>query len=366
MKVALVYDRLNKIGGAERVLCEFHTLYPDADWYTSVWDPGYAPFSTSWRVRASWLNTIPILRRHHEWIPFLMPYVFESFDFSGYDLVISIGSAESKGVITPPRTCHIHYCLTPTRYLWSHTEEYLDDLPFVLRPLAGAVMKKMRAWDAVAAQRPDYMISISKHVKKRVKKYYMRDTDVLYPPVDVGRFAVSAPDEMGEYYLVVSRLVPYKNIDLVIRSFNANGRPLRIIGTGSESARLKKLARSNIEFIGAVADSELPEQYAHCRAYIQANEEDFGISMVESLAADRPVIAYNSGGAAEIVTGKSGVLYNNLSVDHLNSAIAHYERVQIMRGVCRDQAAKFDSTVWRKEMKKRIITVCRKHKKIYG
>lgn len=366
MKVALVYDRLNKIGGAERVLEQFHTLYPEADWYTSVWDTERAPFSTEWNVHASWLNRIPFLRRHHEWVPYLMPFIFESFDLSGYDLVISVGSAESKSVITRPSACHIYYCLTPTRYLWSHTGEYTRSVPALFRPLARGVMNIMRAWDRAASGRPDYTISISEHVKKRVKKYYGLESDVLYPPVDTRRFDSVQSSGEGKYYLVVSRLVPYKNIDLIVRTFNANGKPLKVIGTGSEYARLKRKAKSNIELVGAVPDRELTRYFAGCRAFIQANEEDFGIAMVESLAAGRPVIAYHAGGAAEIVTAGAGVLYNDLSVGALNGAVEQIEREKISKEKCRSQAKKFDSARWRKEMKKRIITACQKHAKIYG
>ncbi|MCR4285480.1 MAG: glycosyltransferase family 4 protein, partial [Candidatus Kaiserbacteria bacterium] len=213
MRVALVYDRLNKLGGAEHVLTSFHILFPQADWYTSVWDPSRAPFSRHWRVHTSWLSRIPFLRTHHEFIPYLMPFVFESFDLRGYDLVISIGSAESKGVLTLPDTTHLNYCLTPTRYLYSHKEQYLTT------PIHRFIAKYLRAWDQVASTRPDTMIAISTQVKKRIKKYYNRNSEIIFPPVDTNRFKPSRSVLVGDYFLTVSRLVPYKNIDVLVKAF---------------------------------------------------------------------------------------------------------------------------------------------------
>lgn len=209
MKVALVYDRLNKLGGAERILVAFSELFPQADWYTSVWDKSGASFSRDWHVTSSFLSKIPFFRRRHEYLPLLMPFIFESFDFSQYDLVISIGSAECKGIITKPKTLHLHYCLTPTRYLYSHQAEYLKN------PFYQLLAKPLQTWDLVAATRPDKMIAISTQVKKRIKQYYHRDSEIIFPPVDTLRFAKKRIHEFTDlrfdkYFLVVSRLVPYK------------------------------------------------------------------------------------------------------------------------------------------------------------
>lgn len=349
MRVALVYDRLNKIGGAEKVLQAFSELYPEADWYTSLWDKEGAPFSKKWQVHTSWINKIPFLRRHHEWIPFFMPFVFESFNFNGYDLVISIGSAECKGIITRPETHHLHYCLTPTRYLYSHRHEYLHN------KLHHWIAKYLGAWDQVAATRPDHVISISEQVKNRVKKYYNRDSDVIYPPVDLSRFNSSLHDnQLPDYYLIVSRLVPYKNIDLAVRAFNKNGKKLVIVGTGSEFHKLKKLAKRNITFTGQLSDPQVIAHYHQCRAYLQCNEEDFGISMVEAQAAGKPVIAYAQGGASEIVTDSTGVLYNELSVSALNAAIDKSETIIWQPQACIKNARKFDKVKWLDTMKERI------------
>ena len=372
MRVALVYDHLNKIGGAEVVLQNFHALYPEADWYTSVWNKKRTPFSSSWKVTASWLNRIPVLRNHHELVPFLMPCIFESFDLSDYDLVISIGSY-AKGVITRADSLHINYCLTPTRYLWSHQDLYLKKPQFgllqrVFTPLIKLIFRHLRNWDLVASTRPDHMISISEHVKKRVQKYYNRDSQVIYPPVDLAKFASlprgPSPRLPSDYYLVVSRLVPYKNIDLLIKAFANSNRQLFVVGTGSELSRLKKLATNNIVLVGEVSDEELRSYYQNCLAFLQANTEDFGISMVEALSAGKPVIAYREGGAGEIVQdGKTGLLVKTQSVKEFREALDTFETMEFLASSCKDSVTKFDSLKWQKRIKSYISNAYAKQQK---
>ena len=359
VKIALVYDRLNKIGGAEYVLQEFAALYPEADWYTSVWEPSQAPFSRLWKVHPSFLNKISLLRTHHEWVPYLMPFVFESFDFSGYDVVISITSAEAKGIITRPETLHLCYCLTPTRYLYNDLDTYIHD------PLSRLVAKKLRDWDQVAAIRPDIMIAISEHVKKRIKKYYNRDSEVIYPPVDIKKFSVPIHESKiinhtSEFYLTVSRLVPSKRLDILVQAFNKLGRRLVIIGSGVEAARLKKQAEKNITFLGKVADEDLVKYYQGCQAFVTAAEEDFGIAMVEALAAGRPVIAWRKGGAAEIVKdGVTGILVQQGGSEPLQRAVQQLDTMHISSDLCRESAEQYGRNVWRTKIKERIEAACK-------
>ncbi len=363
MRVAIVYDRLNKIGGAEQVLIAFHKMYPEADWYTSVWDPIRAAFSKDWHVHTSWLNRVPFLRTHHEWIPFLMPFIFESFDLRSYDLVISIGSAESKGVITRPGTKHLYYCLTPTRYLYSHAREYLSN------PLYRFVGNYLRQWDLVAASRPEEMIAISTQVKKRIKNIYNRDAAIIFPPVDTTKFsAVPLKSKVwsldSNYFLVVSRLVPYKKIDVLIRAANQAKVKLKIIGQGSEYGRLLQIAGPTVELLGHVNDAELPNYYRHCLAYLQANEEDFGISMCEALAAGKPVIAYARGGALDIVIpGKAGILLEEATVDSFAKALKQFDTMTFVPSVCVASAKQFDQNIWATQMKERINSLCQTNQK---
>ena len=368
VKVALVYDWLSKIGGAEQVLVAFHELYPDADWYTSVWDPRLAPFSRTWRVYPSFLNRLFFIRSRHELVPYLMPFAFESLDLSGYDVVISVGSAESKGIITRPETLHINYCLTPTRYLWSHRAGYQRSAQFglvkiVFRPLIDKILDNLSKWDLVAATRPDTMISISEHVKNRVQKYYKRSTEVIYPPVDTQKFmfpAASNNPQSSSYYLVVSRLVPYKNIDLLVRVFKDWNKELVIVGTGSEYTRLKKLIGNahNIKLLGHVSSARLLDLYHGCRAFLHAGEEDFGIAIAEAQAAGKPVIASSQGGAGEIVKhGVTGILVSQSSVLGFRNAIDKSETIAWSREKCSQNASKFDKVIWSKLMQERIKTL---------
>lgn len=353
MRVALVYDRLNKLGGAEQVLIAFAKLYPGADWYTSFWDPIGAPFSRNWKV-----FSFPYLRHHHEWFPWAMPFIFESFDLSGYDLVISIGSAESKGVITKPETLHLNYCLTPTRYLYSHRDHYLTN------PLYRRVAQVLRKWDLVAATRPDEMIAISTQVKKRIKDVYNRTSAIIFPPVDTAKFAKPSSFEPAfkNYYLTVARLVSYKRLEVLVQAFNENKRTLVIIGEGSERKRLKRMASHNVHFLGSVSDQELIGYYQHAKAFLHAGEEDFGIAMCEAQAAGIPVIAYKRGGASDIVQpGVTGLLVEESSATSFNHALLEFDTIAFESAVCQQNVRRFDQTNWIKQISERIDSLCQTH-----
>src|SRR3989344_5441635 len=322
MKVALVYDRVNKWGGAERVLLALHEMFPDAPLYTSVYDEKRAPWAKVFpRVIPSFLQKIPGANSRHEWLAAMMPIAFETLDFTGYDLVISVTSEAAKGVITRPPAKHVCYCLTPTRYLWSHRDEYFKGT--TLKTISKPVVSYLRYWDRIAAQRPDIIISISTAVKDRVRKYYERESEVIFPPVEIEKFQIpnSPPSprlrraskfqiEDKDYFLIVSRLVPYKRVDLAVEVFNELALPLVVVGTGSEEKRLKSkykqsLAsdtgkfKKNIVFKGFVSDEELISLYRGAKAFIMPQEEDFGIAGVEAQAAGVPVIAYKKGGALD-------------------------------------------------------------------
>jgi len=268
MRVALVYDRLNKWGGAERVLLVLHKLFPDAPLYTSVYNKKKASWADVFDIRTSFLQKIPDASSSHEILAPLMPLAFESFSFDEYDLVISLTSESAKGIITKPHTLHVCYCLTPTRYLWSGYDEYFKN-PY-LRYLAKPAVSYLRMWDKVAASRPDRYIAISQEVKRRIKKYYDRDSEVIYPPVEFGRstFSSLGGNPPAPYFLIVSRLVPYKKIDIAIKVFNKLKLPLKIVGVGSEEKKLKNMSNNNIEFLGYLTDKELVRYYSDCCALI--------------------------------------------------------------------------------------------------
>lgn len=329
MKIALVYDRVNKFGGAERVLQALHELYPQAPLFTSVYNPSEATWAKEWDVRPSFVNTIPLAKQHHEFFFWLMPYAFESFDFSAFDLVISITSAEAKGIITKPHQLHINYLLTPTRYLWSHAHEYAGSgwRKVLLSPL----LSPLRQWDYVAAQRADAVLAISETVAQRAKKYYRRMANVLYPPVETQRFLPNPtrnlPVHPKPFYLVVSRLVPYKRVDLVVEAFRQMPeKEVVIIGTGSQLAKLNSKATPNVHFLDFVSDDALPRYYQQALALIFPQEEDFGITALEAQAAGTPVIAFKQGAALEtVIEGETGVFFSEQSSEALQHAVKEFE-----------------------------------------
>jgi glycosyltransferase involved in cell wall biosynthesis len=328
MKVALVYDRVNKWGGAERVLLALHELFPQAPLYTSVYDAKKAPWAKVFQIKTSFLQNIPGAKKNHELLAPLMPFAFERFNFDKYDLVISVTSEAAKGIITHSGTMHICYCLTPTRYLWSGFTEYFKNksLSILLRPVINA----LRKWDLVASTRPDVFIAISKEVQGRIKKYYGRESELVYPPATLSLARRAGPPvALGErekgkgesnlsaspftlhsspYFLVVSRLskfTRYKRVDLAIEACNELQLPLKIIGEGNLRKELEKEAGPTIEFIGKVSDRELVDYYKNCKALIFPGREDLGLVMIEAQMQGKPVIAFKAGGALELVTDPS-------------------------------------------------------------
>lgn len=307
MKVALVYDRVNKWGGAERVLLALHAIFPKAPLYTSVYDSQHAKWAKVFRVYTTFLQKIPFAKSHHDWLASFMPIAFETFHFDKYDVVISVTSEAAKGIVTKPGTLHICICLTPTRYLWSGYKEYFKNpvLRFVSRPIVWF----LRKWDFAAAQRPDTYIAISEEVARRVKKYYKKTAPVIYPPLMLTK-SRPAKVQKNDYFLVVSRLVPYKRIDIAIEACNTLKLPLKIVGTGSEEANLRGIAGPTIEFVGSLTDQELIDYYNGCSALLFPGLEDLGLTVLEAQSYGKPVIAYKAGGALETIQeGKTGEFF---------------------------------------------------------
>ncbi|HKC14442.1 MAG TPA: glycosyltransferase [Patescibacteria group bacterium] len=338
MKVALVYDRVNKWGGAERLIVALKKMFPEAPLYTSVYDKKKANWASIFKIETSFLQQIPLASSSHEFYATLMPIAFESFSFDQYDLVISVTSEAAKGIITKPGTTHICFCLTPTRYLWSGYETYFKN-PY-LKFFAGPVISYLRFWDKIASKRPDELIAISNEVKKRIKKYYKRDSEVIYPPITL--LSDNANVSQGEYFLVVSRLVPYKRIDLAIKACKELKLPLKIIGSGSQKQYLKKISSKNIEFLGHLTDKELIYYYKNCKGLIFPGVEDFGLSMVEAQAFGKPVIAQRAGGALEIVKeGITGEFFDNPTVESLREVLINFNVSRYNSENCQKNARNF-------------------------
>ncbi len=355
MKTAIVYDRVNKWGGAEVTLLALHEIFPDAPLYTSVYNPKRAPWAKVFpKVFYSYLQKIPLASTRHEHLAPLMPSSFELFNFDEYELVISVTSEAAKGIITKPGTLHVCLCLTPTRYLWSQYDLYFRNSLF--KTITKPVVAYLRSWDRIASNRPDLLVANSKAVRARIKKYYGRESEVIYPPVDLDNFSTAKlKTKKKNYYLVVSRLVKYKKVDLAIRAFNELDKPLIIVGIGSEERNLKKSANKNIEFAGYLTHKELARYYQEARALVFPQEEDFGITAVEAQAAGTPVIAYSAGGAREtVINKKTGLFFNKQTKDSLIVAIEKFETLKFKESNLINNANKYSTTRFRNEILKLI------------
>ena len=353
MKVALVYDRLNKWGGAERVLLALHKLFPSAPLYTSVYDKEKTPWAGVFDVRVSFLQKFPFAVHHELYAP-LMALAFESFNFDGFDLVISVTSEAAKGVLTKPGTTHVCYCLTPTRYLWSSYKEYFKNP--VLRFISKPVVSYLKFWDKIGSSRPDAFIAISKEVQFRIKKYYGKDSTVVYPPVEIKNINLKNQNSAtSNYFLIVSRLVSYKRVDLAVRTFNQLKLPLKIVGSGHEMGKLKGFAGKTIEFLGNLTDEELVRYYSGCRALIFPGLEDFGLTILEAQNFGKPVIAFRGGGALEtILEGKTGLFFDEPTAESLRRALERFNELKIDPEACRSQARKFSFEQFKKNFMEKI------------
>lgn len=363
MKVCLVYDRVNKWGGAERVLLALHEIWPKAPLFTSVYNPQTASWAQRFKVVPSFLNRLPCLRTRHQLIPFLMPLAFESFNFDEFDVVISVTSEFAKGIITKPQTLHLCYCLTPTRYLWSGYEDYFSSS--ALKFFSSPVVSYLRNWDQIAAQRVDEYLAISKEVKRRIKQYYGRPSSVLYPPVDTVFFKPAQKEKKGKYFLIVSRLVPYKRVNLAIDAFNQLGWPLKIIGDGIARHSLEKLAKKNIEFLGQqLTEQGLLNYYQNCRALVFCGQEDLGLVSLEAQACGKPVIAYQGGGLPEtIIEGQTGEFFSPQTSQALTKTLLKFTETSYNTDICHQQAKKSDDKIFKKKFKEIVEERWQQHEK---
>ncbi len=352
MKVALVHDWLNQKGGAEHVLESLARLYPAAPIYTSIYWPQAMPDSYGeWDIRTSFMNRLPWVKRHHQPFLPLYPIAFESFDFSGYDLVLSNKSGFCHGVITGPETLHICYCLTTTRYLWSFSQyAQREEIGRLGRAFLQPVLSYLRLWDRLAADRVDHFIAISRTVQQRVARLYRRGSTVIHPPVDTERFSVSG-GRIEDYYLIVSRLVPYKRVDLAVRALNRLERPLIVVGEGRDRANLERLAGPTVTFAGHLSNEEVSGLLGRCRAFIFPGVDDFGIAPVEAMASGRPVIAFAGGGALDsVVEGQTGLFFHEPTPEALAAAIQHFETLDFDSSAIRHHAERFSRAVFEEKL----------------
>jgi len=366
MKVAIVHDYLNQYGGAERVIEVMHEIFPEAPVFTSIYQPENMPDSfKKMDIRVTFMQKFPFLDRFYKKYFMLYPIAMKSLKVKDFDIIISSSSSFAKGVRKRKNAVHVCYCYTPTRFVWYYNsyikkENFSKIISTFLLPL---FIKSLKKWDLKAVEGVDKFIAISNHIKNKIKACYKRDSEVIYPPVDFEKFKINeASKERGSYFLVVSRLNAYKNIDMAINACKKLNQNLKIIGTGLYLKELKKIAGDSkrIEFLGRVSDEELSSYYSGCRALIFPGEEDFGISPLEAQASGRPVIAYAKGGALEtIIDGETGIFFKEDNEDSLSESISDFINMEnnFIPGVIRKHALKFDKEVFKKSLKAYIDNI---------
>ena len=351
MRIAIVHDYLNQFGGAERVVAALHELYPDAPIYTSIYDEQRMPdIFKKMDIRTSFMQKFPFVFKFFKWYLLFYPLAFESFDLSEYDVILSSSSAFAKGVKKRDGQLHICYCYTPMRFVWRY-EDYVkrENFSLPVKMVLPIILGPVRKWEKESLKGVDYFVAISETIAERIQKTYGRRSVIIYPPVETQKYKISSIDK--DYFLVVSRLNPYKRIDIVVRAFNRLGLSLKIIGGGSDLDNLQRMAKPNIEFMGRQPDKVIAKHYAECRALIFPGEEDFGIVPVEAMSAGRPVIAYKSGGATEtVVDGKTGILFDAQTPEALISAVEKFQFELFRKHEIRERALQFDKEVFKKQM----------------
>lgn len=350
--IALVHDWLTSFSGSEQCLLTLSQskFLQKAPIYTSVYQDNNNPFlkKLAPKIKTSFLQNFPGITKHYAWYYPLMPLAFESFELKDYDIVISSSHSAAKGIITAPQTKHICYCYTPTRYLWDFWPTYQKEAGYygifdgLIRKISPLLVSPLRLWDRSAAQRVDHFVAISKFVASRIKKYYRRNSTIIYPPVDTQSFYQDDYNRQ-DYFLLISRLVPYKRIDIAIHAFNQLKLPLLIVGEGLSYKKLKKIASPNISFTGYVSEAQKRQLLSRCQALIFPTKEDFGITAVEAQASGRPVIALGQGGSGEtVLDGITGIHFANQRAKSLIEAIKSFNPYDFSSSVIRQNALRFD------------------------
>jgi glycosyltransferase involved in cell wall biosynthesis len=351
-RVAVVHDWLTVPGGSEQVVLELLEMFPQAELFTSVYDPEPWPAQIKQRkVHSSLLGRVPGAVSHYPKLLPLMNAAFRSFDLSGFDLVLSSSHACAKNVNTPPGVLHVCYCHTPMRYAWE--EGFLDgeQVGRAMRLLLPPLLARLRRQDLAGADGPDVFVANSRHVADRIQRYYGRTAEIVHPPVDVEHFLAIERQQQRDYYLVFGRVVPYKRVDLAALACAQLGRPLRVAGAGRALDAVRAVSSAGTELLGKVSEGERDRLLGGARALLFPGEEDFGIVPVEAQAAGVPVIAYGVGGAAEsVLDGRTGVLFAEQNVEALAGAIERFEALELDQALVRENAKRFGRERFRAEL----------------
>jgi glycosyltransferase involved in cell wall biosynthesis len=356
-RVALVHDFLLDVRGAERVFAALADVYPQADLFTAVYDPQGTEGRFEHRtVNTSFLQRLrPTARSFRPLLP-LYPYAMEAMDLSGYDLVLSSSSAWAHGVIVDPEAVHVCYCHNPFRYAWNAREETLSQRGMLQRAALSLVFQRWRQWDWIAAQRVDRYLANSDTTARRIRRYFGRESDVVYPPVETSRFT---PGPVSDFYVVLSELMPHKRIHHAIETFNALRLPLVVVGNGPDARRLRRMAGPTISFAGRVSDERAADLLSAAKALIVTATEEFGIAAVEAQAAGRPVIALAEGGVRETVQeGITGAFYEQADPGALAEVVARFDPMAIDPDDCVANAERFDVAHFRHGIQRTVDEAC--------
>jgi glycosyltransferase involved in cell wall biosynthesis len=356
VKVAIVHDWLVVPGGAEKVLQRIIECFPNADIFTLVDFLEDRTCLGNRPVRPSFIQKLPLAKKHYRSYLPLMPMAIEQFDLSGYDLVISSSYAVAKGVVTGPDQLHISYMHSPIRYAWDLQHQYLNEANLargIKSPFARALLHYIRGWDARSTNGVDFLVANSQFVARRINKAYRRDATVIHPPVDVS--ALTMRTQKDDFYLTASRMVPYKRIEMIVRAFSMTPeRRLVVIGDGPDMKKVRASAGKNVTIMGYQSFEVLRDHLQRAKAFVYAAEEDFGISIIEAQACGTPVITYGKGGALETVNGlhtdrPTGIFFKEQTPESLNEAVSHFERNRQLFDprVCRKNAERFSTEVFK-------------------
>lgn len=360
IKVAIVHDFLTYWGGAEQVLKSLHNIFPDAPIFTLLYDEKMRSYFPDAKIKPSFANKFPrFLRKHKKFLFSIFPTAVENFDLSGFDVVISSSSSFAKGIIVRPKTVHICYCHTPTRFIWDWRLNYIEEngLGFIKKMFVLPIIHLARIWDRMASDRVDFYIANSNYTARKIKKFYRKESIVIYPPVDYEKFSNYSDGNdlpIKDYYLIVSRLSPYKKIDVAIQAFNKMGVPLVIVGDGADRKRLEKMSEKNIYFMGFKKEEELVSIYHNCRAFVFPGEDDFGISIVEAMSFGKPVLAFKKGGAMEtVIEGVTGEFFESSVPEILADGIRRLEKNmdKYNSKEIKERASQFSREVFEKNMR---------------
>lgn len=361
LRVAIVTDWLTNMGGAERVVLELHKMFPEAPVFTSTFESANMPLFSKVDVRTSWMQKLPDSLRKHQLLTIPRQWYFGHLKLKGYDLVISVSGAEAKAVRVK-KGFHIGYCNTPTQYYWVRTNEYLrqdsaGSFSGIYKIGLKLLLPIARRWDLKAAKRPNVIIANSTNVQNRIKKIYGRNSTVIFPPVDTGRFTVPIKKlKPRSGFVIAGRQVHHKRFDLAIRACNELSLPLTVIGKGPMHTQLRRLAGPTITFKTGIADEQMPRFFHEASGFIFPNEEDFGVVAVEAMAAGCPVIAYRAGGSLDTVKENiSGVFFDKQAVEDLKQAILSFQKRHFSEDRIVIHAKEFDSSVFDRKMREYIF-----------